>query len=54
MVTHIMRGGEVLRDIAGHKVKRSDVPRAYDIKDQIKERVTDDRGAKETTEHRKH
>ena len=31
MIKHILKNGEVKKDISGHKVKQQDVPLAYEI-----------------------
>ena len=31
MITHILKSGEVLKDITGHKVTRKDAPRVYEL-----------------------
>lgn len=31
MVKHVLKSGQVLTDITGHKVKQQDVPLAYEI-----------------------
>ena len=31
MITHILKSGEVLKDITGHKVTRKDNPRVYEL-----------------------
>ena len=31
MITHVLKSGEVLKDITGHKVTRKDAPRVYKL-----------------------
>lgn len=37
MVTHVLKSGEVTKDLNGHKVTRKEVPEYYDIVNRLKE-----------------
>ena len=38
-VTHVLRNGQILKDIKGHKVKKEDVPTVYQIIGSIERRI---------------
>lgn len=38
MIRHILKDGTVLKDIRGHKVKRTECTQAYDLMQQIRKR----------------
>lgn len=39
MVKHILKNGKAVKDIAGHKVKKEDVPTVYQIIGNIERRI---------------
>lgn len=36
MVKHILRNGQQVKDIKGHKVKKKDVPQFYELVNRVK------------------
>lgn len=38
MITHILKSGQQVKDIAGHKVTKKDVPTYYEVVSRVKAR----------------
>lgn len=39
MIKHILKNGKAVKDIAGHKVKKEDVPTVYQVIESIERRI---------------
>ena len=36
MITHILKGGKILKDVSGHTVTKEDAPTVYEILEKLK------------------